>query len=639
MRLALILSSLFLVSCSWTEPVNKFSDPDIVNIYQLKDRRNADSLSVFLKSENPRIRSEAALAFASIQDSTASVALGNLLLEDSDSAVRMNAAFALGQTGGVQAVNALVPGLSDKNRWVVREVLEALGKTVQDMDRNVLTDFQTTDTLKEEGLAWAFYQLALRKKADSLVLRRVTTLLQQQKTKSTRLGAAHFFSRSAKISGKGFEEVLLDAGRSDIDPEVRMAAVNGFRHLKAITAIPLLEKILQEERDYRVRISAVRALQSLISDARIPLLVSALHDSSKMVAVAASEVVRILGLAGMKNEIGLAKDMRIKANLIAAELKSGAKSQWLDEIQSMFENTDPYGKAALASAAGETTEPEASKVAFSFLAKTLMDTSGAKVVGTAAAQALVNLNRNASAGLHDSMFLRVYRKVLLEGDRVSGGIVVDALTDPSHQFRKLMTTDSFLYQARRRYVLPKDIESLQPVEHAIAWFEGREKPAAIKNGYNHPIRWAEIKKIRKDQAAIIQTTKGDISLQLVVEESPGSVQNFIELAKRKYFDGKFFHRVVPNFVIQTGCNRGDGYGGEDYSIRSEFSLRRYQQGSVGMASAGKDTEGTQWFITHSPTPHLNGRYTIFAFVVNGINVVHQMEVGDRIIEVRLVNSN
>ena len=97
------------------------------------------------------------------------------------------------------------------------------------------------------------------------------------------------------------------------------------------------------------------------------------------------------------------------------------------------------------------------------------------------------------------------------------------------------------------------------------------------------------------------------------------------------------NRVVPNFVVQGGCPRGDGWGSEDYSIRSEFSMRRYTTGSVGMASAGKDTEGTQWFITHSPTPHLDGRYTIFAEVSHGMDVVDQLEVSDTILSVDIIN--
>jgi cyclophilin family peptidyl-prolyl cis-trans isomerase len=127
-------------------------------------------------------------------------------------------------------------------------------------------------------------------------------------------------------------------------------------------------------------------------------------------------------------------------------------------------------------------------------------------------------------------------------------------------------------------------------------------------------------------------------LVLLVDEAPGSVSNFVTLARSGYFNGLYFHRVVPNFVIQGGCHRGDGYGSEAFSIRSEFSQRRYTTGTVGMASAGKDTEGTQWFITHSPTPHLDGAYTIFAYVFSGQDVVGQIEVGDQIIAVTFPES-
>ena len=146
-----------------------------------------------------------------------------------------------------------------------------------------------------------------------------------------------------------------------------------------------------------------------------------------------------------------------------------------------------------------------------------------------------------------------------------------------------------------------------------------------------------MKTISKDQRAKIKTLKGDIIIHLLVEDAPGSVVNFVQLSTGKYFDLKTFHRVVPNFVIQGGCNRGDGWGSEDYSIRSEFTRVRYKEGSVGMASAGKDTEGTQWFITHSPTPHLDGHYTIFAEVVSGMEVVHDIQVGDLIESIELID--
>ena len=124
-------------------------------------------------------------------------------------------------------------------------------------------------------------------------------------------------------------------------------------------------------------------------------------------------------------------------------------------------------------------------------------------------------------------------------------------------------------------------------------------------------------------------------MEFFVEESPGSVSAILKLINDGYYDGKAFHRVVPNFVAQGGCPRGDGWGSMDYTIRSEFTSRGYQTGTVGLASAGKDTESCQWFITHSPTPHLDGRYSIIAEVVDGMDVVHQLEVGDLIESMQL----
>jgi len=233
-------------------------------------------------------------------------------------------------------------------------------------------------------------------------------------------------------------------------------------------------------------------------------------------------------------------------------------------------------------------------------------------------------------------FANIYIKAIQTGDPAVIGIVADALTDPALGYKEIITDYTFLKEAKNKLSLPKDNEALQPLEAALAYFEGRKAADPVKNEFNHPINWELVKGIPKDQRVLIKTEKGDITLRLLVEEAPGSVANFVQLTTSKYFDGKNFHRVVPNFVIQGGCNRGDGWGSEDYSIRSEFSERHYTEGSVGMASAGKDTEGTQWFITHSPTPHLDGRYSIFAVTEAGMDVVHQIEVGDKIISVSLI---
>ena len=126
----------------------------------------------------------------------------------------------------------------------------------------------------------------------------------------------------------------------------------------------------------------------------------------------------------------------------------------------------------------------------------------------------------------------------------------------------------------------------------------------------------------------IVTGRGDIEIALYGDDAPNMVQSIITLAKQGFYKNLTFHRVVPGFVIQGGCPRGDGWGDAGYFLRSQFNLHKYERGTVGMAHSGKDTPGSQFFITHTPQPHLNGRYTVIGKVTSGMEVVDTIERGD-----------
>ena len=115
----------------------------------------------------------------------------------------------------------------------------------------------------------------------------------------------------------------------------------------------------------------------------------------------------------------------------------------------------------------------------------------------------------------------------------------------------------------------------------------------------------------KSVRALVSTDKGAFTIELLPAEAPLTVDNFVQLARRNYFNNVSFHRVVPNFVVQGGDPRGDGNGGPGYQIRCEINAVPYGRGAVGMALSGKDTGGSQWFVTHAPQPHLDGGYTVF----------------------------
>ena len=135
--------------------------------------------------------------------------------------------------------------------------------------------------------------------------------------------------------------------------------------------------------------------------------------------------------------------------------------------------------------------------------------------------------------------------------------------------------------------------------------------------------------------AWIETARGEIEIELFIGDAPRTVSNFIRLAREGFYDGLRFHRVVPNFVLQAGDPRGDSSGGPGYTIRCEIGEGFYMRGSVGMALDGKDTGGSQFFITLLPQPHLNGRYTLFGHVRDGFAVLDQIEPGDRIRRIRI----
>lgn len=135
--------------------------------------------------------------------------------------------------------------------------------------------------------------------------------------------------------------------------------------------------------------------------------------------------------------------------------------------------------------------------------------------------------------------------------------------------------------------------------------------------------------------AIIKMSKGDIHIDFFDADAPNTVANFVKLARSGFYNGLKFHRVIPDFVIQGGCPRGDGTGGPGYTICCEINPNKHLAGSLSMAHRGKDTGGSQFFICHSPQPHLDGLHTVFGRTAD-MDVVKAIRAGDIMNEVVVV---
>ncbi|ELR69770.1 peptidyl-prolyl cis-trans isomerase B [Fulvivirga imtechensis AK7] len=614
--------------------LSKFEDSLTVEIYDLQDKRDSRGLMSYFNNENERYRKEAALAFGSVQDSAAIPMLA-LLLNDQSPKVRKAAAYALGQSYDSGAVKPIVRALSaEDSLFVRRELYEALGKVITQPQLPLLYQQPDNNPEEKEGMAWGLYRAGLRNVHDAAAVELAISYLNSANSYDTRLGAAHFLSRTRDLDLGAHENVLITSSTEDPSANVRMAAIMALRKVPSFPALKTLSHSALSDNDYRVRANSLRGLATFDFDAIKFFAFKALSDSNINVAIAAAELIdskaipdpEVLEQAEKQNH------PRVKASLYGTALRLAVdKDEVIKKIRQEYEESeDPYFKAGLLSALGHSIKSHEF-----IITKTFSEEHPA--ITTAGIEALINLRTEEDFPPQlKPAFAEIFEQAMETGDIAMVATTAGLLSDPKLGFKEEYSSTGFLYQAKSRLSLPKDNEALQVLNRAIAYFEGKEKMPETKNEYNNPIDWKLIKSIEKDQVVRVNTEKGDFLMRLLVEDAPGSVANFVRLSQAGYFDNKNFHRVVPNFVVQGGCSRGDGYGGEDYSIRSELTNLRYQEGSVGMASAGKDTEGTQWFVTHSPTPHLDGRYTIFAQVTEGMDVVHQIEVGDKILSVELL---
>ena len=137
--------------------------------------------------------------------------------------------------------------------------------------------------------------------------------------------------------------------------------------------------------------------------------------------------------------------------------------------------------------------------------------------------------------------------------------------------------------------------------------------------------------------ATIQTNKGNIHLDLQDEKAPKTVENFTKLVEKGFYDGLKFHRVIDNFMIQTGCPDGRGTGGPGYTFKDEFhpELKHDRPGILSMANAGPNTNGSQFFITHVPCPWLDNKHAVFGHVTEGQDIVDAIAQGDTMIKVTI----
>jgi cyclophilin family peptidyl-prolyl cis-trans isomerase/HEAT repeat protein len=634
-----------------------YRDKKVQHLFDLKDQNISDSLVKYLIHPNTTLRYLAALSFASVKDSTVLDELAKLLSDRSED-VKIATALSIGQLGTQKGEKYLIDAFlsrdsSSQHQKFNATLLEAIGRcgSISSLkNMATISTYLTSDTLLLEGQCKGIYRFATR----GITLPEGTAKMIQYVAddkihEKVRLIAANYLGRAKDIAPDSLQAVQMAVAfiRSK-DPNIRMAIAKGLGKSTSGPAFAILSKVINTETDYRVKCNIINGLAKFKYDTVRALITPLIKDLNPHVSRTAAEFFIQNGqIQDGDFYWRLAKDNpNLPWESVVALYR--ASNKWLSgtaypeskeyinyRLKEMYQqSTNSYQRAACLSALGE----------FGWQYRYIHDrgfTDPSPVVKSTAAEIVASFCQKpdfyrfygeGSKGVRRELY-NYLREAIASGDPGMIATAAEGLRSEALNYKELKdSTRSDDFKASlAKLKMPKDVEAYTALEKTIANFEGLPAPAAYKPKFNHPIDWSTLGIMGKEAKVTIQTKKGNIILELFPQSAPGSVANFLKLINEGFYTGKIFHRVAQNFVIQSGCPRGDGYGALDYTIRTEISPLTYdKEGWVGMASAGKDTEGTQFFITHSATPHLDGNYTIFAKVVEGMNVVHQIQIGDAI---------
>jgi len=568
------------------------------------------SLARLLRHRDPAVRARAAFALGSVQDPGAAAEL-TALLGDDVAAVRADAAFALGQLSRSTRVveSALLEALADEhNPDVQRSLIDALGKAGNETASEVLTNMDPNGPTGPDA-SLALSRLLARGEATPTALEGLLTRLVHTNPvvrENAAWGIANAFIPGSWRTQRGRVYNALDGyDRSD------EAAANLLRALGTLSDQEARRRIIDwlgASPDWRIRSTAAESLGGAKSSEERGALLRALDDTSAHVRTAAASALLVTPLETMDLDrisawVDAHPDDRYTPAALMAVLAAGGRSRTvLDWIRRLPTDDVTKWRRAIEAA--------------TFLP------------GEDAVAVLAEISRSPSLALSGEAIQALAIK-WVQGARTSSGLVPIFY----EAFARALRVRDPVTEPLLRQVLRDSLFAALGSDTLLSTYlqAADTEPVPFP-----PLDWVFLADLGTHPRLVLETERGVIVVDLFTEEAPLTVMTLARLAGEGRLDGVPFHRVLPNFMIQGGdVERGDGLGDPGFRIPSELTHLSYVRGTMGMARTDKDTENSQFFITHSMQPHLDGGYTAVGSVVEGLDVVDAIMEGDRVVRARI----
>lgn len=687
---AITLSVVFIGVCiANASAQNPWVRREMRDLAEACDARDPNAVLSFIGRD---VALDAAVlrALASVQSDTALP----LLLSKLDSQLpqeRKLAATALGQTlrNSPRAVHydSLVFDRFRKERegFVAAALLDAIGRSASASTLERVAELRFTDATISAAQAMCIGRFAVRSIRSAQGTQRAAVLASEQvgtaAESAVRRQALYALSRIGDSTLLApYVQVVRDAAQSS-DPEVRMyaASLTGKIHTLDMDTLAFS---MTEDTDWRVRVNAIRAAGAAVPNPGVRrqalrVLVRCLRGREYQTVKATLQTIAQLPVADQPVMMALKKMLdTTRSPDLREDAMRALASVFPDFALLVFRGwrtsaVPPVGvlqALGLAVSKQHRRDPFVEAWLREFISSSDPRRSTAAIESWVASWKLLHpLSHSAKDSAVDQGFrngilaaLRVHSTP--PGNAAAVQVIAEALSDSLFASREYSAP---LAASLKQFSPSKDVETVVSLLEALGKLADSSAVQSLQEytaDENSPVRtaavkalqrsgidiassssvprrfahdWALLTSFRRNPTALVRTTRGTFRFELSYQEAPFTVESFIALARKHFYDGLLFHRVVPNFVVQGGDPRGDGTGGPPYTIRSEFGERSFRRGDVGIASSGKDTEGSQFFIMHSPAPHLDGRYTLFGTVTEGMDVVDRLEIGDRMLDIQI----
>ncbi len=608
------------------------------DILKEQDLRIQDSalLRKAAASDSAEVRRQAYLSMGRIQSEAY---LESLLkgLHDGDPAAREQAVFSLGQLGLAEpelstttiktaciAVEKLSGGVSGSLKQASVEALGKLGGA--EAEPSLLSDLKDGDKQVRGEAALALFRQRFLKRVPEYSTAAVTGLVSLFKDSDpgVRWRAVYAFSRFAEPRAAR----ALDGAAGDKDRWVRFFACRALGLLKVDrkdmpSASPLGSAA--RDSDYLVRLEVMRAAAGFAVPEGLAQLLSG--EPSAHVRAAAADTIAANEIAPPSRHANFDLLYRLwhdESAMVRGQALFALRRVWPDDALSLLDEARSGPRWRLRSKAyealGEIPGSEA------LLKEGIKDKDTR--VASAALEALAKSSSTEVDGILDKILRDPNATLEMAGTAAEAAKKREAVA--------LLDAERAAYEGSLARQYPEFSDDLVEAYNETLKAHPEVKAAPL---VPHPAEKIElspfINEHLKPTTVILDTERGEIDIELAVEDSPLHAAAFIASVKKGLYDGTIWHRIVSGFVAQGGDPRGSGWGDAGFLLRDEINRRPFARGAVGMPKAGKDTGGCQLFITYVPTPHLDGRYTVFGQVTAGMDVVDRLEPGDRITRARL----